>query len=119
MFGSQFSYEANNKLEIKTVVDIRKFTYAEYGEKINKDFVKEIKILQKCISSFPHILESSGTAYRGEKLRVSELIKHLSTLNKNKISLTYKSHSPIESWTSNYKVATLYSTRKTMMIIKS
>ena len=110
LFGTQFGSEMNNDLEKKTVRDIRMFTDWDYGEKLNSDFVKEIKNLQKCIGSFPEILQSNGMAYRGEKITIKELLPYIKTLNnKGEITFKYNSKSPIESWSNSSDTAMDYS----------
>ena len=127
LFGTQFGSEMNNNLEKKTARDIRMFTDLDYGTKLNSEFVKEIKNLQKCISSFPEILQSEGLVYRGEKISIRELLPYIKTLNDNgELTFKYNSKSPIESWTSNYDTAMDYSQNhnkdnyeKLMNILKS
>jgi len=106
LFGSEFGDEKDNDTEIGYKKLIELFTSHDYGPKTPIEFVKAMKDLKKCISSYPEILKPEGDeVYRGTKIPFTYLIKHVKEIGPNDFKYTYKANSIIQSWTTDYEVA--------------
>ena len=121
LFGELFGSESDTNLEVTYRKLIKSFTAHEYGQKTPIELVKAMKELKSCISSYPEILKPDGSeVYRGTKIPLKYLIKHVDELGNNKIKYTYKANSVIQSWTSDESVAEDFSgeSKKLLDVIK-
>lgn len=107
LFGDQFGgHEKNTRLEDEYSKLINQFGDNEFGVGINSKLVDAIYNLKKCASEYPEVLIADAeTVYRGSYLPLSFFIKNGLKISQEGIDYTYIPRTPIQSWTSDEKVA--------------
>jgi GNAT superfamily N-acetyltransferase len=107
LFGDQFGgHEKNNRLEDEYAKLINQFGDNEFGVGINSKLVDAIYNLKKCTSQYPEVLiPDAEIVYRGSYLPLSFFIKNGLKISQEGIDYTYTPRTPIQSWTSDEKVA--------------
>jgi GNAT superfamily N-acetyltransferase len=107
LFGDQFGgHEKNTRLEDEYVKLINQFGDNEFGVGINSKLVDAIYNLKKCASQYPEVLiPDAEIVYRGSYLPLSFFIKNGLKISQEGIDYTYTPRTPIQSWTSDEKIA--------------
>jgi len=105
LFGDQLGgKEPNTNYESDVLQNIFNFTLISYGKTITQEFIKAVKNLKLCMSSYPEILYPQGIVYRGTKISLKNLLRIKYKPNTwNKIE--YRANTPIQSWSENEEVA--------------
>ena len=107
LFGNQFGgQEKNTRLEDEYAKLINQFGDSEFGVGINSKLVDAIYNLKKCASVYPEVLiPDAEIVYRGSYLPLSFFMKNGLKISKEGIDYTYTPRTPIQSWTSDEKIA--------------
>jgi len=107
LFGDQFGgHEKNTRLEDEYAKLINQFGDSEFGAGINSKLVDAIYNLKKCASEYSEVLTPDAEiVYRGSYLPLIFFMKNGLKISKEGIDYTYTPRTPIQSWTSDEKVA--------------
>lgn len=102
--------EPNTETEDTYLKLIDQFTTYHHGKALRPDFIKAIRTLKGCVSSYPEVLQPEGVAYRGLNVPLSELLNQYEDitddLNKGgEFDFIYTSPSIIQSWTADESAA--------------
>jgi hypothetical protein len=111
LFGQELGgSEKDTKTEKDYANAIHNFTKHEFGRNINPELLKALDNLKKCSSSYPEVLIPESTVvYRSVNTTLSTFINLKQPfITKTPFNYQYKANAPIQSWTTDESVASLF-----------